>query len=80
MRIAITLLICPRECSFKRVGGTYPHVTNAATHGQLLQVPMAVAWTVIERKSKTMLRSNLEDIKSRFATLLQSVQSALEAD
>ena len=41
---------------------------------------MAVAWTVPESKSETMFRSHLEDIKSRFATLLRSIRSALEAN
>ena len=36
--------------------------------------------TVPESKTEAMFRSNLEDIKSRFAILLQSVQLALEAN
>ena len=39
---------------------------------------MAVA--VSESVSEFMFRSNLEDIKSRFAILLQSIQAALEAN
>jgi hypothetical protein len=36
--------------------------------------------TVPQSKTKAMIRSNLEDIKSRFAILLRSVQQALEAN
>ena len=41
---------------------------------------IAVARTVPESKSEAMFRSNLEDIKSRFAFLLMKVWSALEAN
>ena len=41
---------------------------------------VAAAETIPESMSEAMFRSNLEDIKSRFAVLLQSIQSALEAN
>ena len=41
---------------------------------------LAVPKTVPESQTEAMFRSNLEDIKSRFAILLRSVQLALEAN
>ena len=41
---------------------------------------MAVAGTAPESKTESMFRSNMEDIKSRFTVLLQSIQSTLEAN
>ena len=41
---------------------------------------VAAAEIIPESMSEAMFRSNLEDIKSRFAVLLQSIQAALEAN
>ena len=77
--LIIDLRNCARKCNLKR--GRYPQTFHSLTTVNFnSEVTMAVVWTEPESKSETMFRSNLEDIKSRFATLLRSVQSALEAN